>query len=419
MSRSRLPALVLVALGAAAARSASAQTVIEADGLVGYSWDRTTPAGENTGRVDVRPSLTLHFGSPRVVWRLGYTFSGSYGVEGTVADSYGNELVLALAAELTERTTLSLGATATQGGTRFRLSQQEPQAGEPSIRPPGDPDMVTVDVTQSLAYEASEDLGLGQSLGVSVSAPQEELDPVNWVASGSLSFARAFGRNALGLELASRFARFRPLVATADSYQHSVVNALQARWSRDLGEVTDMHVAAGVEQAIEIRTGAPATYHPAGSFTLSYHPGRLTSSLAASSGVLADPGTGTVSLSNEVVLHAGWQIDPVLVRELGVSAGYLETRPIRGASDATGKSVQGDVGVVWGLTETFVFNARYSVAYQFDQPGGIAPSTVHVVLCGLSFHWRSASHMPPMPGAGGRVDGSDRVSFPGAPGAAP
>lgn len=410
--RHRAALAVLVA--AVLARPAAAQTVFEADGTVSFGYDRrTTVLTESSSRLDVRPALALQVGTPRLVWRVGYLFAGSLTLAGEGTNSYSHDVNLSLAAQLTERTVMTLSGGMNRGVTEFRLSQRAPEAGAPELRAPGNPALLTATLGEALAWEASPQLRLGQGLGVSASAPQDDLGRRNAVVTGSLSLHRLYPRDAFGVVYTPRFADLRPLVGEEQPSVRVLTNSIQGSWNHDFDPRWNGHATAGVEQVSALDGDAPARVHPTGSVTVRYLAGDLGGALAYVHGAMAGLETGTMSLSDEIVLRGSWTLG--LMRQLGASAGYLRSRPLGGAGIATGRgdALQGDVGLSWGLSDALLFTARYSVSYQFAQGAGTDPSLIHVMLVGVTAHYGTAPRAPPVPSLGGRVDGGDAERFPG------
>jgi hypothetical protein len=126
-----------------------------------------------------------------------------------------------------------------------------------------------------------------------------------------------------------------------------------------------------------------------------------------------------VSQNSQATLRGFLTFDALWPRQLSASVGYLHAwslGPITPASaSGVGDAVQGDLGIRWGLSDAMLLTARYSVAYQFNQAAGLAPSLTHVLLVGVTAHYSNAAFLPPMPTPGVRVDGSDAVQFPGTP----
>lgn len=406
--------------------SATAQTTWQAGAAADLGYSRTTGTSAVTANrtySDVRPSLALQFGSPRMVWRAACLFAGSITLRGEDPHSYSNQAELSLAAALTPRSTLSLHGAVTQGSTAFQISQRSADAGQPGFRAPGNPEQVSAALGESYVWEASARSRLQQGVTASLSAPQDSLGHYSAEITGSLGLDRSFGSDSIGAELTSRASLLRPLTAQSGRYV-SNTNALRGRWSRDFGRRWNGQLTAGVEQVLTFAGSYPLAVLPSGSLNINYfHGGAAGSTAAAGSigfhhGTMSDLQTGTMSVSDDVFLRGSIGFGATGRTRLSASAGFLSARPL-GQSDAraapgTGKAVQGDVGFVMGLSDALFATARYSAAYQFAQTAGLEPSLVHVVLVGLTATYGDTRRAAPVPTQGSRVDGGDAVGFPGS-----
>ena len=392
---------------------AGAQVAVDLEATANVGQVLTTPENTMTSRVDAHPAVTLNFGSPRLMWRARYLFSGSYPLQGEGAISYANELSLSLASTPTTRTSLNLTGGASQGSTIARVSQRPAQTGEPALRAPGNPAQVTGSLNEAFSWEAAPGINLGQTLGVQASAPQDTLDRRSWTLSGSLSFDRPYPRDAVGGTYSARYAELRPVVAEPPPRVEVMAHSAQATWNRDFDQRWNGFLTAGVEAVSLLGGGTNLAYHPTGSFTLRYLAGKLTGGLSYTHGAAANLEEGTMGLSDVVLARGGWTFQDLPLRQLNASLGFLRSRPLRaaGAASTEGTAVNADVGLAWGLWDSWGASVRYSLAYQLARPGNEA-SAIHVFDVGIS--WRSnPSPQGAIPSAGGRVDGGDGAVFPG------
>ena len=186
-----------------AAAPACAETVFQADGaaLLGYvSTTSTALVPESTRQTyaDIRPALTLQLESPRMAFRAGYLFAGTFTLGGTGPSWYSNQLALSLAAELSPRTRMAARANAVQGSTAFQLTQSAPDVGQPAFRAPANLNLVTADLNEALYWDASPNLRLVQEFLAAANAPQDALDRGNYSLAGSVGLQRLFSRDAVG-----------------------------------------------------------------------------------------------------------------------------------------------------------------------------------------------------------------------------
>jgi hypothetical protein len=414
-STARAARIVVVLALLGAAWRAPAEPVYRVGGTVDLGYDSGNGSG-TAGRafLDLRPSLLLQLEAPQLMWRVGYEFTGSLTLAGPWSDSYGNQLVTSLAARFGPDTLLIVGAGFTQGNNAYQMTQRAPDMGTPALRAPGNPTLVTASMSENLAWNASPTLRLAQGLSVDLSAPQEALSLLNANVTGSFTAYRYSPNDAIGGEFLPGVAVLTPLVAGAPSAV-TVLNALRASWNHDFNWWWNGQLTAGVQQVVTLAGSYPFSLVPTGSAVARYRGRSFAGALAYTHGVTTDIYTGTVAMTDEVVVRGNLNLDPAPV-VLGASAGYLHSEPL-GAAGAvvaagTGDALQGDLGATWRISDLFLGFARYSLAYQFNQGSGLEPFLQHVILAGVTFRWSNAAFLMPMPTIGGRVDGNDAVGFP-------
>jgi hypothetical protein len=408
---------------ALSARPSAADTIVQVDGLAnaGYT-DTSGRQRDHRAFTEVGPALTLQFQSPRVTWRAGYLFAGNLALgQYEVTSSYSNQLVLALGAELSQRSALLVSGNVTQGGNAFQLTHRLADAGEPSFRSPSNADQVTATLTEQYALEASPQLRFGQVLTGSLFAPQHALGSYNASVTGTLALDRELrneygpgARDAIGAELRASGAFLR---SSEESPLPSwtIRNALVARWNHDFSWRWNGLATAGVEQVLTFAGSYPLALLPTGSLTVRYVTRDGGASLALTYGSTADLQTGTVALGQGAVARVFFGFDAEYPRQLALSAGFVHASPLgqapARAAAGLGNAATGDLALFWGLSEGMIATAHYSVAYQYAQPAGLEPLQIHVFLVGLTGRYSNARRMPPAPSLGSRVDGSDRAGF--------
>lgn len=418
--RCSLAARALSIAALVATGSASAQTVIQLDGTVNLNYNVTTPAAPGRANLflEIRPAVAFQTGSPRLVLRLAYMFVGDLGLDGSWSNTYSNQLSASLAAQPDDRSTVTFGATLVQGDTAFQLSQQPADTGQPAFRPVGSPAQVTGTLVQTFLWEATADLRLSQALTGRVVAPQYALDQSNASVTGLVSLDRMGPTDSYGAEFTPSVARLRQSTVAMEPFW-SVINTLLARWNHDFDSGWNGGLTGGVSHVMTFTEDNPRAVVPAGSLAARYVYGSAGGALSLDLGPRTDLQTGTVSQNAQATLRGFLNFDALWPRQLSGSAGFLHTWPLGavtpGSAAGIGDALQGDLGLLWGVSDALIASARYSVAYQFNQPAGIAPSLVHVFLVGFTARYSNAPFLPPMPTAGNRVDGGDGVPFPGVP----
>lgn len=417
-SRMAFAAWTMVLGALLAGRPAAAQTILQVDGAWDLGYSTGTGASQDAGRffTDVRPGLALQFGSPRLAWRASYGFSGSLIFDGR-APSYAQQLAMSLAAQTTSRSTLAFSVSAAQGSTLFHLAQRAPATSQPEFRAPDNPSLVTALLGQSFGWDASPTFRLRQDLSGALSAPQDSLGRYSVALAGSLALERLFQDDAVGVVLRPSLSLLSPASGEGSRYA-STANSLLGSWNHDFDRRWNGQVTAGVEQVLTFTGSYPLAIVPTGSLTARYLANIGGGSLSYTRAAATSLQTGTVSMSDMVTLRALVIFDSLLPRALAASAGFAHAEPLgetaAQVAAGTGNALQGDVRLAWSLSAVLLATASYSASYQFGQPSGLAPPLAHVFLVGLTARYVSARYTPPMPSAGGRVDGSDAVGFPGA-----
>ncbi len=398
--------------------TATAQTAFQLDGTVNLNYNVTTPIVTDTPEffVELRPGITFQTGSPKLVFRVAYLFVGSLGLDGSWSNNYSNQLSASLAWQPDGRSTLTVAGTLIQGDSAFQLTQRPADTGQPAFRPPGSPAQVTGTLAQTFLWEATPEWRLEQALTGTVVAPQYALDQSNASLTGRLTLDHIGATNSYGGELVSTVARLRQSTVEAEPFW-SVINSLLGLWNHDFDRGWSGSVRAGVASVYTFNEAALKSFVPTGNLTARYVGRDAGTGLHLDYGPLMDLQTGTIAQNARATVRGYVNFDALWPRQLSGSAGFLHAWPIGavtpGSASGIGDALQGDLGFLWGFAEALYATARYSVAYQFNQPEGIAPSLIHVFLIGVTARYGNAAFMPPMPSAGERVDGSDRVPFPG------
>jgi hypothetical protein len=442
------------------ARPAAAQRVLfQADGALNVGYNQTTRpvyvGDPNAEQRDIRdssiaglfteisPGISLQTGSPRVSWRIGYKFAANLRFADTSSTStmgqpapedappmegaaaadkdrqafgYANSADVALAAQLTQFTTLTLTGAIAQGATAFLQSQRRPEMGNPEVRAPGNPSMITMSLAEALAWEVGRQWNLLQSLRGNLSAQQDDFAKRSSDVAGTLALERVWVRDTAGVELRAGVSWLRPLLKNVRPY-NAVNNALLARWNHDFTWRWTAALSAGVEQVYTGTGSKPLAFLPSGGANASYTIGDVVTALAFTHGTQTNLQVGSISVADQLTARGVISIDADKLRVLSFSGGILHNEPLGEVasvvSAGTGNALQGDVGFTTAITKGLVATARYSLAYQFDQAGELGSTLAHVFLIGVT---ASYNNLEPdrrqMPGRGLRVDHGDVEGFP-------
>jgi hypothetical protein len=425
---------VMCATASTAAAQAEPSITVQADAVVNAGVQQTTrvtfladpnaqpgdvPATSTTRPyTEVRPTLVLQGGVPRLTWRAGYTLSANLGLSaGDVA--YGNQLNAGLAAELTPQLSATVTAAASQGGTTFLLTSAAAQDGQAQIRAPGNPALVTGTATEAVNWQVGRQFQVRENAVASVSAPQDQLAQRNVALLGTVALERVFTTDILGIELHAGISWLRPPQMDQPAYA-SVTNAALARWSRDFSVGWSGVFIGGVEQLYTATGSRPVALLPTGSASVRYSARQTVSSLELSHGSQTNLQVGSVSLADRITARGVVTLDERALRAVSFSVGYLRNTAIGEVAPAlaaaSGNAIQVDAGfaTLLGLVARVpvALSARYSAAYQFGQPGGQDGTLAHVLLVGVAGSWSNANRPPcALPRRGERVDGSDGEGF--------
>ena len=423
---------VALAIGGMPRPAAAQRTLVQVDGAVNAGYTQITrgtvqqdPNAEAGDVVDgsiggffteVRPGVSMQSGSPRFAWQLGYQFAGNLSLSGEQIGTYSNQGNAAFAAQLSKFTTLTMAGSVAQGGTSFLLAQRAADAGQPELRAPDNPALISVSLVESLAWEAGKYLTVQHSLIGNASAPQNDFEQRNAALTATLSLDRVYNRDTLGIEARASISWLRPLQATLEPYV-SLSNALSGHWNRDITVSWNTLVTAGIEQVYTDTGSKPVALLPTGSASVRYTHYNAVVALDVAHGTATNLQVGAVSLTDRVTLRGIFTLDPREQRVISFSSGFLHNEPL-GEVDAqvaagTGNAVQADAGFTTAITRNILFTARYSLAYQFDQGGNLAPTLAHIALLGVTGTYRNSERpRRPLPTRGRRVDGTDAEGFP-------
>lgn len=428
-ARAAVIAVMVAVVELGVARRAAAQRVdVEANASanIGYSQEtRTTFVPDPNGQpqdnppstsqrmfMELRPGIALRTGSPRVTWQAGYIFAGSLTLAGDSSPQYSNQANGAMTAELSKFTIFTLTAVISQGGTGFQLSSRPADAGTPDFRAPGNRDTVAASAAESILSELGKQLTLQHTGVASISTPQDDLSQRNSSVAASLALERTFERDGIGLDLHGSVSWLRPLQMGLPVYK-SYTSSLTGHWNHDFTQAWNGMINAGVEQVFTDTGSRPLAFLPAGALSLRYTPRPdVGGGFDFSHGTATNLQVGSVSLTDRVSIHGAIALDARKGRAVAFSAGYLHNEPLGQVSPlvaaGTGEAVQADVGYTMELAKNVLGNARYSLAYQFGQGGGLPPTLAHIFYIGVTGFIRNTERpILPQPVRGRRVDGSD------------
>ena len=362
--------------------------------------------------MEIRPGIAIRTGSPRLTWQAGYIFAGTLSLVGDESAAYSNQVTGAMVAELTKFTTLTIAVVGAQGGTQFQLSSRPADSGTADLRAPGNPDLITASVAESVRTELGKQTNLQHTAVASLNAPQNDLAARNQAIAASLELERTFERDGIGAELHGSVSWLRPLQLGMTLYK-SYTSAALAHWNHDFSPSWNGMINAGVEQVYTDTGSKPLAFLPTGTAALRYAPQPdFGGGVEFSHGTATNLQVGSVSLTDRLGVHGAFAIDSRRGRALAFSAGVLHNEPLGQVSAlvaaGSGNAAQLDAGFTTELAKNLLGTARYSFAYQFSQGGGLPDSVVHVFYLGVTGVIRNTERpILPLPVHGHRVDGGD------------
>lgn len=425
-------AMIAVALAALRQPAAAQRADVEADAAVNVGFSQQTrsvfvpdPNGQPADSpsqttqqlfTEIRPGILAQTGSPRLTWRAGYIFAGTLSLVGDQLSAASNQVTAAMIAEVSKFSVLTVSAALAQGGTAFQLSSRPADSGSAELRAPGNPDQVSATASESMLTELARQLVMQHTLVANVTAPQDSLDQRNAAVAASLGLDRTFERDAIGAELHGGVSWLHPLQAGMTEYK-SYTSSFLVHWNRDLSPSWNGLVSAGVEEVFTDTGSRPLAILPTGALSVRYSPQPdVGGGIDFSHGTNTNLQVGSVSLSDRVGVHGAIAIDARKSRGVAFSASVLHNEPLGEVSPlvsaGTGNAVQLDVGYTTEIAKNVLGTARYSLAYQFGQGGGLPATLAHIFYIGVTGSIRNTEKpLRPLPFRGLRVDGSDG-SFP-------
>jgi hypothetical protein len=198
----------------------------------------------------------------------------------------------------------------------------------------------------------------------------------------------------------------------------SYTSSALVHWNHDISLNWNGMINAGVEQVFTDTGSKPLAFLPTGTLALHYSPQPdVGGGFEFSHGTATNLQVGSVSLTDSLTARGNLMLDARKARALTFSGGFLHNEPIGDinalVAAGTGNAVQVDAGFTTAIRLNVQASARYSLAYQFGQGGGIAPTLVHIFLVGVTASFKNTTRpVRPLPRRGRRVDGGDSVGFP-------
>lgn len=362
---------------------------------------------------EVRPAVAMQGGNARTLWRLGYQFSGTLGLDSTGSATYNNQVEASLNTQASKFTLFSISASAAQGSQTYLLTSRPAEAATPDVRAPGNPAILAGSLAESLYMELTQRMRLNHGLVGTASTLQEDFSKYSAALSGTLGIERSFPRDNVGVEVRSSISYLQPQNQLLAQYR-STTNGIAARWSRDFSPRLNGFALAGAEQVYTDTGSKPLAFGPTATVAANFNGKNYGWSVEASHGIVTNIQVGTIAVSDRLTGRGTYTLDALRGRAISGSVGVLHNEPV-GEAEAlvaagTGNAVQLDAAYITKLDDNYALTARYSFAYQFDQAGGLGNALAHILLVGITARYSNVDILKvrrPRPARGRRVDNSD------------
>ena len=404
---------VSAVLGAALAcspRAAGAQTGFSARARFLGGYTHQSPAAFGSAHdlwAGVLPELSyLALDDPRGLLRFTYAFTGTLHTRD--ATEIANRLTVESAYELSSRTTLLLSAEAYQTSLTNYLVTQPVIDNPVVVLPSVNTRLLTSSLREALAWEASPDVTLGETIdATSVRSLDPEMDIDNVFVSGGVSAERTWKVDGLGAEVRGGYASLH----TAPLPDQRFVTLTGApRWRRDYTPELSSSLSGGASVVLGPDGNARTIVVPYARAALLYGLGPTLAELSYFGGAQPSALTGQMLRSHSVTLRGTTPLSQREAVVLGGSVGgmhgaIIDLRPDAAPTDDF-DAVLANADVSWAATSWLQVFVRGLVTAQTGA-GAVEASVREAVTVGVQLSTSPGTVIPlRLPQ---RVDGSDRT----------
>jgi len=415
--------LVLCGLGLAP-RAATAAPHLQAIGetSIGYTDNaQATPtdAEAHNGSLFwmLSPGAALVLASPRQAQRLSYRYEYDFYFNRSTSSSSTNRLDYRGFFELSRRTSLVLGASATQSDRFAKVAFAAPGAGVVGALPAGTGTFVQGAADEALSLDLAEGLRGYQSANVLFDTPLfDTVAPKTAGAGLRLGVERSFLADALGVEGRGDYTVVSGSVLTDGSpaeVQRQLTGGAVARWRHDWNRDITSSAEAGALRVERLNTER-GFWTPIGAATISYATELGDAQLGYAHTLTTNALLGQSLLVDEVRLRGALPLTEKGELFVAGSCAYQYGRVLDENTDLATRVrvILADLSVGYQATKLLQLGVRYQHIQQksgADTPPLPVSFVQNNVLIGATFRFPSERDLPRAYRAPRRVDRSDEL----------
>ncbi|MGK4007271.1 hypothetical protein WMF31_31910 [Sorangium sp. So ce1036] len=353
-----------------------AGTVGVTDNVSGAAEPPAGPGPEADGFGTASPGLVFTYATPRTAHTLSYTFAASFFFLHPEASSYSNTAVYSGRFVTSPRTSLTLGASGSQGQLNTFQLEQAPAAGTPQNIAGGTTNFVQGSLNEGFSVQLSPIWSLGQAATFGVYNPLQDRPQRTLSAANTLSLQRLFPDDIASLALSVGYTHFGNVPVsdtdpdTPDTYtsREQLLSTLVASWQHDFGHRLSSQLDVGGTLAADLRGGADALARPAALAALRYAHDRGEAEFAYSYSAAPNVFLQQIQLSHQLTLRAAAPLRPAWHLSVEGSAGAQIAQPVERSTEGelttgpTTRAVLTDVALLWSpvlVIPDFALALRY------------------------------------------------------------
>lgn len=358
------------------------------------------PGPQADGFGTASPGLIFTYTTPRTANTLSYTFAASFFFRHSEASSYSNIATWSGRFVTSPRTTLTLGASGSQG--QLNTFQFEGPAGTTTITGTagGTTNFVQGSFNEGFSFQASPVWQLGQAATFLAYSPLIPRPQRTYSAANTLSAQRIFRHDIASLALSVGYTHFDnvperttdPEPAVTYIERDQLLTTLVASWQRDLGRRFSSQLDLGGVVAMDLTGDAVSLVRPAGLAALRYAHDRGEAELAYAYAAAPNVFLQQIQLSHMLTLRAAVPIlRPSWRLSVEGSAGAQLARPLE-RNDAeelvagpTTIALLTDVALLWSpvvVIPDFALALRYQHSNQRSEDTRIVRNALLLTVSG-------------------------------------
>ncbi|WP_437976600.1 hypothetical protein WMF11_04880 [Sorangium sp. So ce295] len=326
------------------------------------------------GLATVSPGLIFTYTTPRTAQTLSYTFSTSLFFRRSEASSYSNVAAWTGRFVTSPRTSLTLGASGSQGQLNTFQLEQTPGTTTLQGTEGGTTNFVQGSFNEGFSFQPSPVWSLGQAATFAVYNPLRDRPQRTYSAANTLTAQRTFRHDAASLALSVGYTHFDnvdadPTTAVTYASRDQLVSTLVASWQHDLGRRFSSQLDVGGVVATDLKDGAGSLARPAGLAALRYtHERGEAAELAYAYSATPNVFLQQIQLSHMLTLRAAVPVRPAWHLSVEGSAGAQLAQPLEPNAEGdldtgpTTIAVLTDVALLWSpviIIPDFALALRY------------------------------------------------------------